>query len=415
MPCSPLSLLNLEGRRKIIRKLMMAALRNTSLVPVRLIKHGLFSPVVRRARANTFSSLVQRCQPTFSYLSFTNHISSKFYSTTKATTDAKGLAEEILKSRLQADGGGGKEQKDEQKQETEEEKKKREAAWRTMKYTFIAFGVTFTSLGIWVLVECGAPLKDPDGNDIEDEYSGMPVVQQYIARSWRELVSYRKMIQEPSRDKLLPDPLTEPYYQPPYTLVLEMTDVLVHPDWTYQTGWRFKKRPGVDFFLTQVAPPLFEVVIYTAEQGFTAFPILDALDPHGCISYRLFRDATKYVDGHHIKDLESLNRDLSKVIVVDWNDKSIKENYSNALLLPRWKGNDDDQTLIELAVFLKTIATSEVQDVREVLNYYHQFDDPLEAFKENLQKLQAQEVAKQQQLSEEKKKSPLANTFLKRR
>lgn len=40
------------------------------------------------------------------------------------------------------------------------------------------------------------------------------------------------MIREPSRDKLLPDPLTWPYTQPPYTLVLEMTDVLVHPDWT---------------------------------------------------------------------------------------------------------------------------------------------------------------------------------------
>ena len=40
------------------------------------------------------------------------------------------------------------------------------------------------------------------------------------------------MIQEPSSDKLLPDPLKEPYYQPPYTLVLEMTGVLVHPDWT---------------------------------------------------------------------------------------------------------------------------------------------------------------------------------------
>jgi hypothetical protein len=33
------------------------------------------------------------------------------------------------------------------------------------------------------------------------------------------------------------------------------------------------------------------------------------------------------------------------------------------------------------------IATSEVEDVREVLDYYHQFDDPMEAFKENLQKL----------------------------
>ena len=40
------------------------------------------------------------------------------------------------------------------------------------------------------------------------------------------------MIRDPSRDKLLPDPLKEPYYQPPYTLILEMTGVLVHPDWT---------------------------------------------------------------------------------------------------------------------------------------------------------------------------------------
>lgn len=40
------------------------------------------------------------------------------------------------------------------------------------------------------------------------------------------------MVQEPSRDKLLPDPLKFPYIQPSYTLVLEMTDVLVHPDWT---------------------------------------------------------------------------------------------------------------------------------------------------------------------------------------
>jgi mitochondrial import inner membrane translocase subunit TIM50 len=121
------------------------------------------------------------------------------------------------------------------------------------------------------------------------------------------------MIQEPSRDKLLPDPLTEPYYQPPYTLVLEMTDVLVHPDWTvclyfallcnqnkiiffskfnfvlyfqYQTGWRFKKRPGVDFFLTQVGPPMFEVVIYTAEQGFVSALSILLLDSNKQYNFR---------------------------------------------------------------------------------------------------------------------------------
>lgn len=81
------------------------------------------------------------------------------------------------------------------------------------------------------------------------------------------------MIQEPSSKKLLPDPLKPPYIQPPYTLVLEMKDVLVHPDWTYQTGWRFKKRPGVDNFLENLARN-FEIVVYTADQGMTVFPIL---------------------------------------------------------------------------------------------------------------------------------------------
>lgn len=123
---------------------------------------------------------------------------------------------------------------------------------------------------------------------------------------------YQKMIQEPSRDKLLPDPLKPPYIQPPYTLILEMKDVLVHPDWTYQTGWRFKKRPGVDVFLQECAKH-FEIVVFTAEQGMTVFPILDALDPNGYIMYRLVRDATHFIDGHHVKNLDNLNRDLKKV------------------------------------------------------------------------------------------------------
>lgn len=41
------------------------------------------------------------------------------------------------------------------------------------------------------------------------------------------------------------------------------------------TGWRFKKRPGLDYFLQQVGPPLFEVVIYTHEQGFVSISKID--------------------------------------------------------------------------------------------------------------------------------------------
>jgi len=35
--------------------------------------------------------------------------------------------------------------------------------------------------------------------------------------------------------------------------------------------------------------------------------------------YRLVRDATRFVDGHHVKDLTALNRDLSKVIIITFN------------------------------------------------------------------------------------------------
>ena len=33
----------------------------------------------------------------------------------------------------------------------------------------------------------------------------------------------------------------------------------------------------------------------------SASPVVDGLDPNGMIMYRLFRDATRYTDGVHVK------------------------------------------------------------------------------------------------------------------
>lgn len=221
---------------------------------------------------------------------------------------------------------------------------------------WVAGGCGFL-LSASAIYDLGSPELDVNGQIIEDEFSGLPIVQQYFKRMWKSLTYYQKMIQEPSREKLLPDPLKPPYIQPEYTLVLEMKDVLVHPDWTYQTGWRFKKRPGVDSFLEQLAGQ-FEIVIFTADQGMTVFPILDALDPNGYIMYRLVRDATHFVDGHHVKNLDNLNRDLRKVIVVDWDANSTKLHPNNSLNIERWMGNDDDTALFDLVAFLKSEFTS---------------------------------------------------------
>lgn len=170
-----------------------------------------------------------------------------------------------------------------------EEKKEQDKQWKRMKLGFYLFGVSAGGFGVYTIWELGQPEKDAEGRIIEDEFSHLPTYEQYKRRILASFNYYQKFVQEPSYEKLLPDPLKPPYVQPKYTLVLEMKDVLVHPDWTYQTGWRFKKRPGVDQFLEQLGR-IFEVVVYTADHGMTVFPVLDALDPNGFIMYRLVRD-----------------------------------------------------------------------------------------------------------------------------
>ncbi|XP_061379462.1 mitochondrial import inner membrane translocase subunit TIM50-C-like [Danaus plexippus] len=293
-------------------------------------------------------------------------------------------------------------------QEQKEKNQENENSWRRMKIGFAVFGGAMTVMGGCMVIEMGAPRRSDDGTPLEDEFSHLPLPLQYLRRTWKELTFYEKMIKEPSREKLLPDTLPPPY-QPTYTLVLEFTDVLVHPDWTYQTGWRFKKRPGVDQFLQTVANSDYEVVIFTSENAFMIYPVLEKLDPENkFISYKLFRDSTHFIDGVHVKNLEGLNRDLSKVIVVDWNKEATKFQPENALTLKKWKGADDDTALLDLANLLQTIAMSNVTDVREVLRYYGQFDDPIAAFRENQRRLMEQMADREKETQEQ----PLARSWL---
>ncbi|GAA57102.1 mitochondrial import inner membrane translocase subunit TIM50 [Clonorchis sinensis] len=175
--------------------------------------------------------------------------------------------------------------------------------------------------------------------------------------SIEECVQLQKLrcqsIKDPISEKLLPDPVQPPYYQPPYTLVLELNGILVHPDWKFRTGWRFKKRPALELFLQQLSP-YYEVVAFTNESAMTGGPVLMQLDPQGqYIHYRLFREATRYRNGKHIKDLSCLNRDLSHVILIDWDPSAASLQPRNALIVKKWQGDEADRELIDLAAFLR--------------------------------------------------------------
>lgn len=337
------------------------------------------------------------------------------YSTDKVRLDNKpsslGLADELLAAKVPPDPKEKSKGTADGDKDSEKDKEETEKVRRTLKWSFITFGVMISGMGGFLIWSCGSPTPGLDGKPLPDEFSDMPLVQQYLLRTWKGMNDMNKMIQEPSREKLLPDPVQPPYIQPPYTLVLELRDILVHPEWTYETGWRFKKRPGVDFLLHHCAPPLFEIVIYTNEQGYTAFPLIDHLDPNGYIWYRLFKDSTRYVDGKHIKDLNCLNRDLDKVICIDWDSNAVS-TPRNHLKLKRWDGDMNDQSLLELGFMLRTIAESEVSDVREVIDYYRTFDDPLAAFRENQRLAQEQEMAIKQKVEEEHQQKKYTSSII---
>ena len=59
----------------------------------------------------------------------------------------------------------------------------------------------------------------------------------------------------------------------------------------------------------------------------------------------------------------------------------IQSNPDNALILKKWDGDNTDRTLIGLAQLLHEIKESGIEDVRDVLTYYRQFEDPVEAFR----------------------------------
>ena len=55
-----------------------------------------------------------------------------------------------------------------------------------------------------------------------------------------------------------------------------------------------------------------------------------------------------------LQDLSALNRDLSKVIMIDCDEKAASDNIRNAIILKKWEGDPQDKTLFDLVPFLQS-------------------------------------------------------------
>jgi len=73
-----------------------------------------------------------------------------------------------------------------------------------------------------------------------------------------------------------------------------------------------------------------------------------------------------------------LNRDLSKVIMIDTVASRAKEQPDNAIILPKWKGDANDKELVALIPFLEYIPTMSTPDVRTAIKSFAGKNIPIE-------------------------------------
>ena len=116
----------------------------------------------------------------------------------------------------------------------------------------------------------------------------------------------------------------------PHTLVLDMEDTLICSTWDRRYGWRHAKRPGADEFLKELSK-YYEIVLFTSNIAGIGDPIMTLLDPQCQAMHRLHRDATRFMNGHHVKDLSRLNRNMSKIILIDDDPNASMLQPENAI------------------------------------------------------------------------------------
>ena len=136
------------------------------------------------------------------------------------------------------------------------------------------------------------------------------------------------------------------------------------------------KRPGLDAFL-KLASAQYDVYIFTAGLRMYIQPVIDILDPDGVLfTGCYFRDSCVLKNGLYLKDLEIIQRPLSRVVLVDNNPISFLPQPSNGIPVPSFYDDPYDTTLVALQKVLSHIAKKE--DVRPSLTAMFRLPDLLE-------------------------------------
>ncbi|TVY37030.1 Mitochondrial import inner membrane translocase subunit [Lachnellula subtilissima] len=269
----------------------------------------------------------------------------------------------------EAQGGGGKGKLPDSAYVSSAERNRN----KRFSYLYLFFGFAGASGTLFLGRNWETPELESEHPDVPNGMTPGLMWARAKAR-YNDLFDY---YQKPTFQKLLPD--VDPSFARDYTLVVSLEDLLIKAEWSREHGWRIAKRPGVDYFLRYLSL-YYEIVIFTSQPWMIADPVIKKLDPFRIATWQLFREATLYKpeENTYVKDLAYLNRDLSKVIIMDTKASHVQNQPENAIVLKPWEGNADDKELVSYIPFLEYLPTMAYSDVRKALKSFEGKDIPTE-------------------------------------
>ena len=193
-------------------------------------------------------------------------------------------------------------------------------------------------------------------------YYGSPA-EAFLTWLYAETLGRFREIYFPCDNKLLPDWPTAPCYgnPPPGTpapplLVVDLEKTLIGSEYDARYGWRHVKRPGLDYFLDKLSS-YYEIVIFSENDIGTVAEVMIAIDPDGRC-HKLGSAAAEARDGLMLKRLDYMNRDVSRIILIDDSPDAFQLFPRNTLQVKPFTdvGDGSDRVLYDLVPLLQVRA-----------------------------------------------------------
>eukprot|EP01039_Chlorochromonas_danica_P006420 gene6420-7079_t len=209
-------------------------------------------------------------------------------------------------------------------------------------------------------------------NSNPDGFIGKLYYESAIHRVIRESWNTTSQIFEPANDKLLPDWGNPAVYGniPPGTpapplLVIDLERTLIGSVHDMHHGWRHVKRPGLDTFINALSS-YYEIVIVSENDIGVMQEIMMAVDKEGRC-HKLGSSACEMRGTQVLKRLDLMNRDISRIILIDDDPVSSQLFPRNTLHVKPFVDINDksDRVLYDLIPLLQAFVHEDVRDFRQ--------------------------------------------------